>query len=407
MSSATEILRIAASTDDQGKIKLLWHLHSFVVEKDGPARFQRELQEWFPDSLKELSSAGLLHNGLESAFRYLQDYSCGPQTLRKIRGLLQAHMERSEKEAREKFYLTNIGRPVWEALNWCLDERAPVFLEGLTGRGKSEAAKAWCAAHRGQARYATLDGFSTQREFFAALAEPWGLSHVHANCPGKIRYRVQDVITRAGLVVIIDEAHFALPERTQRGRPAIVDWINTALCNHGVSVALISTPQFGPRLSEFEHRTTYNADQFKRRFARHWTKLDDKTSEHDLVELTRRVLPQVGERGIDLAVNYAGTFDRDVSALFDLVKDAKRRARIAGRDEATFQDLKNAYTLDRIPSENALATAFAGAKKLPKKTEQQPLVAETQQITGSRAATDVFSTGTHRQQIESIDALAK
>jgi hypothetical protein len=419
MISATDILRLASSTDDISKVKLLWHLHSFAVEKGGAARFNREVAEWFPENLKNLSLHGIGENLLKAGFEYLQGYGYGFHRGRDLRGILYGHMERSEHEARERIYLTNIGRAVWAQLDECLEEQMPVFIEGLQGRGKSETAKAWCDAHRGQARYTTLYGISTQREFFAALAESWGLSHVHANSPGHIRYRVQDVIIRAGLTVVIDEAHFALPERAQRGRPAIIDWINTALCNHGISVALLSTPQFGPRLSEFENDTTYNADQFKRRFARRWTKLDAHTSEKDLIALTRKALPSVGDRGVELAVNYAGTFDRDVSALFDLVKDANLRAKKAGRPVASFKDLRDAYTIDRIPNENALATAFPKKKPAAVKMQtDQPVAAElpesgsedapAPQLASSRKSGDVFTAGgTRRQQIEEIQTQLK
>src|SRR5262249_17754505 len=142
------------------------------------------------------------------------------------------------------------------------------------------------------------------------------------------------------------------------GGPQFLNYVNTELVNAGVAVTLISTPQFAPRLAEFEKRTNWNGNQFRRRFGGRWRALDINTKQDHLCALAKQHLPDVGTKGIKLAVGYAGAFGRDVSALFDLVLDAKRRARQAGRSAVSYQDLRDAYEIDRVPSENAMAAAF-------------------------------------------------
>jgi hypothetical protein len=331
-------------------------LHALAMEKGGQERAHKEIEEWFPARVAELKSKHELHVNLPGAG--LKGLVDGYGVSSRVVKLLADYMERSERQAAQSFYLTNIGRAVWETLDWCREERRPCFIEGLEGRGKSASARAWCNAHRGEARYVSLPGLGHQRDFFSALADAYGMPFSHAKSPSEIRFRLRDVIVRSGLVLVIDEAHFCLPERTRAGRPALVDWIDTELCNAGVAVALVSTPQFGPRLAEFEERTTWNARQFKRRFSGCWRSLDSKTSEADLTALAEKFLPQVGANGIKIALGYAGTFGRDVSGLFDLVRDAERRARKAGHSVVTYQDLRNAFEQDRVPTENAMAAAF-------------------------------------------------
>jgi hypothetical protein len=191
-----------------------------------------------------------------------------------------------------------------------------------------------------------------------------------------------DAIRRSGLVLVIDEAHYLISERVQKGRPRMIDFIDADLCNHGVSVALVSTPQFGFQLAQFETHTKWNARQFKRRFSARWCQIEGGTTADHLLALAKKFLPDVGEKGIKVAAKYAEAFTRDaielpgrhekisvdVSGLFDLVRDAQRRARKAGRNEPNFQDLRDAYEKDRLPTENAMAAAFT----IPRVTKAAP-----------------------------------
>lgn len=356
-----DILTGIRNSSDETK-RAIWYLHSRFIEDDG---FEKVAAEIMASGIAITKSAKLktFDNRVFSRANL-------PENLRQFcgqdgqayypAGLTTAILEFIDREcakAKKQFYLTNIGSQIWETLDWCLEERRPCFIEGETGRGKSTAAQAWYEAHRGEARYVSLPGTRTQRDFFDEIAKAFGLQSL-SKFPGEIRWRMKDVIIRSGLILILDEAHHALPERHKAGRPPLIDWINCDLCNAGVPVVLVSTPQFGPMLSEFENRTTWNAGQFRRRFSGRWSCLPKQTSEEDLMELAERALPNVGSKGIDIAVGFAGTMGRDVSGLFDLVRDAERRARKAGHSEVTFQDLRDAYKLDRVPSENAMANAF-------------------------------------------------
>lgn len=351
-----DILRRAHELKNPEHVKLLWFLHSLISADCGAERFAKEFEEWFPDTFNRLQAHGRWgDNPLASELTNLTN---GFGERADVTKALVDYMRRAEQIAAQSYYLTNVGRAVWETLDWCLEEHRPCFIEGFEGRGKSASAQAWQSAHRGEARYVSLPGLGLQRDFFAAIANAYGVPFSNRKAPNEVRWRLRDVIVRSGLILIIDEAHFCLPERSRAGRPPLVDWIDSELCNAGVATCLISTHQFGVGLAEFENRTSWRAGQFKRRFSGCWRRLDDKTGEADLIALSQNFLPQVGSKGIKLAVGYAGTFGRDVSGLFDLIRDAQRRARKAGRSAATYQDLRDAYELDRVPTENAMAAAF-------------------------------------------------
>ncbi len=394
-----DIMRRVRERENPEDAKVLWHLHSLDAEPGALAAFASRLDSAFDEQPKRWSKANCLA-GCYGNTAYALQRICTPgeSVSRSFFAFIREAIAQDSQAAAQHFYLTNIGRLVWESLDWCLEERRPCFIEGREGRGKSASASAWWKAHRGQARYVSLPGLGVQRDFFNVLALAYDVPFLNAKSPGQVRWRVRDAVVNSGLVLVIDEAHAALPERHRQGCPPLIDWIDRDLCNAGVAVALISTPQFGPRLAEFEERTNWNAGQFRRRFSGRWTRLADKTDEADLAALAKRVMPQIGSKGISLAVGYAGAFDRDVSGLFDLVRDAERRARKAGRQSVTLQDLREAYKLDRVPSENALAAAFkrpvhqrperADAELLPVEVE---LPADPMQRRGTTVAVPDFS----------------
>lgn len=356
----SEILNRIRNSSEETK-RAIWYLHARFIEDDGFRQVADEIADQFAEELILLgaqkydqwrpydraSLPGVLK-------RYCTLANSESQKLDEI--LFEFHT-RATTKAKQRFHLTNIGSQVWKTLDWCLEERRPCFVEGREGRGKTSAARSWHETHRSESRYVSLPGLRTQRDFFDAIASAYGIPSL-SKFPGEVRWRLKDVIARSGLILILDEAHHALPERHRAGRPPLIDWIDCDLCNAGVPVVLVSTPQFGPMLSEFEDRTKWNAGQFRRRFSGRWTCLPEKTTDADLAALAQQTMPHVGSKGIKLAVAYAGTFGRDVSGLFDLVRDAERRARKAGHAAVTYQDLRDAFELDRVPSENAMANSF-------------------------------------------------
>jgi len=107
-----------------------------------------------------------------------------------------------------------------------------VVLDGLEGRGKSEAVKAWCAWHLGTARFASLNGIASTRSAFREVSKALGTTSSYTRKAPEIQARIEDVLERSRLMLVVDEAHFLFNQsRRMYSRPELVDWIDTAICN--------------------------------------------------------------------------------------------------------------------------------------------------------------------------------
>lgn len=292
-------------------------------------------------------------------------FGCDPRRLRDAceSGVLVS--ETLETVAREHstaaaatFYQTNIGAKVWDTLDRCLRARSRAMILGESGRGKSAAAEAWCAAHLGQACFVRLPGSGSQLDVSAAIAAALGISTGRARMAAQLRHRIADVLRASGLMLVIDEAHFMVRPAGRGTRQPALDWIDAGLVDGEVPICLIGTPQFATALGECERASGWNGEQFRRRFARRWIRLPDRTDREHLRALAERLLPGVGAKGWEAATAYAHSL-RDVSGLADLVQDAQERAREAGRTIANLADLRTALTCDRLPSDADMAQAFA------------------------------------------------
>ena len=141
--------------------------------------------------------------------------------------------------------VTQLGKQVCETLDYCLESHCMAMIDGLARTGKSFSAKAWCDSHPGVARYVQVPSSSDDIGFFRAIAKSLGVSINLNSKAQQLRDRVEEVLQRGGLILVLDEAHYLWPQSNYReALPARVNWLMTALVNHDVPVALITTPQF-------------------------------------------------------------------------------------------------------------------------------------------------------------------
>lgn len=286
---------------------------------------------------------------------------------------LLEYQQHQEAATRADFVLTTIGKMAWETLDFALKAQCMVVIEGWEGRGKSEAVKAWCRCHDGEARFVNLSGVTSKTAFFRAIAKALGIASSYSRTATEMQARIEDVLQRSRLLLVVDEAHFAFPQ-SQRiySRPEIVDWIDTALCNHGVPVALITTPQFINCVQRAEKQVGWNWRQFRRRVKR-WVELPKWNTEADLDAVARKILPGISKSGIKLAIAYSkmsfhGLPSRDISGLGDVATEARILAEAYGRDKVTFEDVERAINEHLLPSDSSFAARMAGARhRTPKK----------------------------------------
>ena len=297
-----------------------------------------------------------------------------------IIGALYEYQKRYTKKAPNSFVVTSIAQTTFEMLDYGLETGKMVILEGNSRLGKTTAAETWCDRHLGDARYVSLSGITNRTSFFRALARVLGLASTYTRKASEMQARVEDFLQRSGLALIIDEAHYLWPQSERiYMRPELVDWVNTALCNHCVPVALISTPQFAHRKRQVEKQTGWTSEQFTGRIKR-YQRLPEAPSRSDLEAVTRKLLPEGDKASIQYIVGYALVSKRYMPAVCDAVDDARLIAKRAGRDKVTFEDVVKAVDDYRIPSDMAMAGAFSESvsqkRALPRargKTNSEPL----------------------------------
>lgn len=274
-------------------------------------------------------------------------------------------------------------------------------IEGKEGIGKSKAAKTWCEQNAGVARYVSLSGASNKTAIFRSIAKALGLGASHAKKSTELQQRIEDMLQRSKLMLVIDEAGYLVPQ-SQRfySRPEMLDWTYTALANFSVPSVLIVTPVFAKRVSMAEEQTVWNARQFRRRCK--YRVLPQALSREDLGRVAAKLLPlDCGHRESDYAVDYAITTQWPLSALVSLIEDASDLAEAAG-EKINFRFIHRAMTECSAPSDDAQARAFEPVvkKRGPKVSEpfEQPLNAV------ERPVKDAFEVR-DRSSIKRVDSL--
>jgi len=94
-----------------------------------------------------------------------------------IVGALIEFKRRYEERVASEFCHTAISRQIWQQLDYALKTRTMIVLDGREGRGKTEAVRAWCHCHLGEARFVSLDGTSTKTAQVRELATGLGVGH--------------------------------------------------------------------------------------------------------------------------------------------------------------------------------------------------------------------------------------
>lgn len=275
-----------------------------------------------------------------------------------------------EAKAGDGVIVTELGKQVYETLDYALDSRRMVLIDGLARTGKTFAVKAWCAARPGQARYVQVPSTSDDIAFFRAIAKSLGVSINLNSKAQKLRDRVEDVLQRGHLMVCFDEAHYLWPKTNyQDVVPVRVNWIMTALVNNDVPVALVTTPQFMRTQKAVERRSCWTAEQFTGRIG-HYQKLPDSLSEADLGAVARTLLPGGSKMTIEVLVRYAQGSAKYLAGIGSVVDRARYLARKEGQTDVACSLVQRAIKESVIPSDTALFNAMSEPEKPNRKARR-------------------------------------
>jgi hypothetical protein len=290
----------------------------------------------------------------------------------RVTDALRYFQDRYEAKVKSDFVLTTIGREIFETLDHALAIGKMIVIEGESGSGKTTAVEAWCAAHQGRVRFISLSGITHKTGFFRKLASAIGF----AAAKGKaidMQVRVEDFFRRTRLMLVIDEAHYLWPQyQRSYSSPELIDWVNTALANHGVPVALVCTDQFAKLKARLEKQTGWTSEQLEHRVKR-YKKLSSTPTREDLETVAAKLLairwngrdqrwnapgPAPHRDFIKMVVGYAFTCKMRLPAVAATVEEARYQARKAGRSHIVGADLRSALLDYQIPSDEALHRAF-------------------------------------------------
>lgn len=346
------------------KLKCAHELDKFLVElcinprlqfsepgeiADMPAVEQMLVRERFPELLQQ--------DFRQASVRYFDD----------VIGALFQFQERSKQAARESIAETAISRKVFQHLDRALYQRKMVVLDGEPGIGKTKAVETWCEMHLGEVRLVYLRGCVNRTTIFRSLAKALGLSSSYQRKAVEMQARVENMIERAGLMIIFDEAHF-LFTHSQRATssPELLDWLDTALVNHRVPAALCATPQFRERF--LEAKRFWQSEQFERRAQYVALPIPER---EDVEAVTRKLLPRsVGSAGVKLILGGALYSQRPLSFVQHTIDEARYQAQQQGRAEIVFDDLLKAVEV-QATSEKAKTKALSDAKPA-RRTQAKP-----------------------------------
>lgn len=290
---------------------------------------------------------------------------------RDIIGALVEHRARHEKKIRANFHLTAIGQRIWEALDYALASRNMILVDGLEGRGKTGAVAAWGELHGGQARFVSVKGITNRTVAFREIAAALGITYAYGRTGPEMQSRVEDVLARSKILLVIDEAHFLFNQtRNMTARPELLDWIDSAICNRGVGAALVTTPQFIACLARAKNQVDYNFNQFRRRVKR-WVKLPDKNSEVDIAAVARKIFPNVADAAVKKIVGYALLSKRDLSAVGDVASEVRAMLGTDDLGKVSVEQVHRAITEFLIPSDQAFKVALDTAESSQRKTTRR------------------------------------
>jgi hypothetical protein len=176
------------------------------------------------------------------------------------------------------------------------------------------------------------------------------------------------------MMLVIDEGHYLWPRSERvRSAPEYVDWINTALVNQGVPVAILATEQFARLKSRTERLTGWTSSQFIHRVFR-YKKLPDRPTEQDVKAVACKLISYIwneatgkwesgdnecSAKAIAGLVKYAMLEESiPLACVASCIENARMIAIDDGRIAVSSADLSAAFLQGQLPSDLALKRAF-------------------------------------------------
>jgi hypothetical protein len=219
-----------------------------------PGRIQSDHFEYVPDSAESLAEkrksavAGLVAGLQELALSPCDELVHLPGMEDNWRQILASYRAKCDAEIRGTLASTSVSRAVEEALVFTRETRKVSLVMCPAKHGKSEAAKVFCGASSGRARYVLTPEKYDSDALYRAVGKALGC----ATSDGKTAARVREIVERTCALMrphlVFDEAHnFFSDSKRPTKEPLRVLWARR-LIDLGCSVSFIALPIWQARL---------------------------------------------------------------------------------------------------------------------------------------------------------------
>jgi AAA domain len=291
-------------------------------------------------------------------------------------------MDRRAKEVSKHLAMTAVSKKVFDALDYALQEKVMVRIEGDSRFGKTESIEAWASMRPGLARVVNVPSSNSVADLLRKVAEAMGIAAKYGTRAQVLRERVEYVLQQSRLFLILDEAAFLIPQNyTAETAPARLNWVRTEIVDRGLPLALAVTPQsFLPAVDRFVRKTGFAMQQFFGRTHR-VVQLPDELEEADMIAVAQIHFPEMGDEYLALIADLARLSENYLQTVDAVAKLARYIARREGHRRITVSDIETAAS-EVIPRravpvrDSARDTAQqSAARQAPRRAVSRPLQA--------------------------------
>jgi hypothetical protein len=252
-------------------------------------------------------------------------------------------MDRQSSAVSQRLAMTAVTIKVWDALDYAIQERTMVRIEGDSRFGKTESVCAWCEMRPGLARLVSVPSSNSLADLHRKIAEALGIDVSYGSRKQGVREKIEFILRHSGIFLVLDEAAFLVPQSyTAATAPARLNWVRTEIVDRGLPLAMVVTPQsFMPLVVRFVKKTGYAMEQF---FGRNYrtVQLPNELSRGDMVAVAKIHFPEMARDYLELITDLAEVSENYLQAVEAIAKLARYIARREKRQRVTVADIEAA-----------------------------------------------------------------
>jgi hypothetical protein len=278
--------------------------------------------------------------------------------------LLFNFMDQHALETSAKIAETVITKTVFRELEFAYTERVPVPIVGESRFGKTKSVSTYCEMYPGRARLVTVPESNREADFIRAHADAFGIDYTPGAPILALKDKVEFVVRHAGVMLVYDEFHFAVPISYHKTTPPRrLNWVRTKVIDQGVRCAFFATPQsYDQTLDKYVKTTGYRVEQWLGRLAPP-VLLSDVIPFEEIIAVARIHFPEMAQNLLEEMADRAIISDGHLKNLELAGHRARFLARERSHPKPTIKDVVDACE-EMMPTEPRLVTEHAPVSAL-------------------------------------------